>query len=106
MITSKIFEVSGGYGYDILIDGKLFIRQPHVPAIGGMVIMTRTQAENMAALVIDKLNDKRTVQENEELQTLLQKDTLTEQEKARAETLSNKENPTVTVAEAESIVNG
>lgn len=104
MITSKIFEVNGGYGYDILIDDKPVIRQPHAPAVSGMVLMTRLQAENMAALVVAKLNDKRTAEEETELQNLLSKDTLTEQEKARAETLSNKENPTLSISEVEGVI--
>lgn len=39
-VTVKVFSNEGdtklaGYGYDIYIDGKLYVHQPHIPAVAG-----------------------------------------------------------------------
>ncbi len=38
-VTVKVFSATengtAGYGYDILMDGKLYVHQPHIPAVAG-----------------------------------------------------------------------
>jgi hypothetical protein len=47
---------SEGYGYDIVVDGKLYIHQPHIPAVAGNRSF-KTDADAMKAgeLVADKV---------------------------------------------------
>lgn len=47
---------NGTFGYDILSDGKLLIHQPNIPGLpGNEGCKTKTDAEKLAALVMDKI---------------------------------------------------
>ena len=56
-ITHRIIDAPNGtYGYEILTDGKLFVRQTSIPGRPGVEgCRTRQQAENLAELVADKI---------------------------------------------------
>ena len=55
-LTYKVFKVKGGWGYDVIINGKVFIHQPFIPAVeGGFPFRTREDARKTAILVIEKL---------------------------------------------------
>lgn len=55
-IESKVYKVVNGWGYDILVDNKLLIRQESVPVIQTQrTFETKLQAEKTARLVIEKL---------------------------------------------------
>jgi len=60
-ISSRVFRSErGGWGYDILVDKKLFIRQESVPVYSGLTGFPKEeQAAQTAALVIRKLKDKK-----------------------------------------------
>lgn len=51
---------SSGWGYDILVDHKIFIHQEYIPAIAGKKeFLTREDAVKTASLVIEKLKRKK-----------------------------------------------
>lgn len=53
---SRVFKAAGGWGYDILVDDKLFIRQESIPVISGSKAFPRKEeAEKTAALIINKM---------------------------------------------------
>ncbi len=53
---SRVFEASGGWGYDILVDDKLFIHQESVPVISGSKAFPRKEeAQKTASLIINKM---------------------------------------------------
>lgn len=56
-ISHRIIDAPNGtYGYEILMDGKLFVRQTNIPGRPGVEgCPTRQQAEDLAALVVDKI---------------------------------------------------
>lgn len=55
-ITSEVHKVVNGWGYDILVDNKLLIRQESIPVIAAQrPFATKDQAEKTARLVIQKL---------------------------------------------------
>jgi hypothetical protein len=64
-IESRIFKndtVAGsnltGFGYDILVDGKLYIHQPHIPSISGSTgFLSQDDAHKTADYVADKLRE-------------------------------------------------
>ena len=48
-----------GWGYDILMNGKAFVHQPHIPAVaGGKGFSTKEDALKTANFVIKKLEQK------------------------------------------------
>src|ERR1041385_919321 len=50
-----------GFGYDILVDGKLYIHQPHIPAVSGsMGFTTEEDARKTAEYVSEKLRSTNT----------------------------------------------
>ena len=57
--TITVFEsVFGGYGYDILVNEKLMIHQPNIPAINAnRGFPTRESARGVASLVVVKLKN-------------------------------------------------
>src|SRR5205085_10393751 len=59
-LTYKVIDAEGGgYGYDIFIDGKLFIHQPGIPGQPGITgFRKKSDSEKVAALVIKKLKSK------------------------------------------------
>lgn len=56
-ITHRVIDAPNGtYGYEILVDGKLFVRQTTVPGRSGVEgCPARQQAEALAALVESKM---------------------------------------------------
>ncbi len=56
-ITIKVFEIdTGGYGYDILINGKVYIHQDIIPAVGGyFTFSSYDKAYKTARYVAQKL---------------------------------------------------
>ena len=56
--TYEVYESPyGGYGYRILIRGRIIINQPFVPCVGGMRgFDTREQAEAVASFIVNKAN--------------------------------------------------
>ena len=56
-ITHRIVDAPNGtYGYEILADGKLLVRQTNIPAQPGNTgCATKADAEKLAALVADKV---------------------------------------------------
>lgn len=42
----------GGFGYNILIDGKMYVHQPHIPAVAGNKGFTSLGAANRAAAFV------------------------------------------------------
>ena len=58
VVTKEVYEIDGGYGYKISIDDKLFINQPHAPAVSGFVKMTEGQANALADKVVQKINSQ------------------------------------------------
>ena len=55
----RIFENSDfSYGYDIIVNGTLYIHQPFIPAVQGRQgFKTKTEANSLALLVILKINN-------------------------------------------------
>jgi len=54
----SVYRVVNGWGYDILVNDKLLIRQESIPVIqDNRPFPTKIQAENTAALVIKKLEN-------------------------------------------------
>ncbi|MFQ5335382.1 MAG: DUF4907 domain-containing protein [Flavobacteriales bacterium] len=57
--ATPIHSDSLGWGYEIFVDGKLYIHQPHVPAIQGRQgFATEADAMKAASLVMDKIRHK------------------------------------------------
>ena len=55
-ITSKVFVSLSGWGYDILVNDTLFIRQESVPVLAGKRgFPKKEQAEQAAQLIINKM---------------------------------------------------
>ena len=55
-ITAKVFQGLNGWGYDILVNDKLFIHQESVPAQQGKAgFPEKKQAEHTARLIINKM---------------------------------------------------
>lgn len=55
-ITSEVHKVVNGWGYDILVDDKILIRQESIPVLQQQqAFATPIQAEKTARLVIQKL---------------------------------------------------
>ncbi|UCG28256.1 MAG: DUF4907 domain-containing protein [Bacteroidales bacterium] len=50
------FQVGEGWGYDIFIDGKVYIHQPMIPAVQGISeFETEAKARKTAEFVVDKI---------------------------------------------------
>ncbi len=60
-ITIQTFandSVLGGFGYDLLVDGKIMVHQPNIPAVmGNRGFVTEADAQKTAALVKHKLQN-------------------------------------------------
>jgi gentisate 1,2-dioxygenase len=53
---SRVYVVNGGWGYDILVDKKLFIRQESIPVLPTLQpFKTKEEAEQVAKLVMQKI---------------------------------------------------
>jgi hypothetical protein len=47
-----------GFGYDVSVNGKLFVHQPNIPAMAGnRGFPTEQSAQRVASLVIQKIKD-------------------------------------------------
>jgi len=58
-IEAKALYIGNGWGYEILIDKKLYITQRNIPAIPGKkVFTTESQAMLVANLAISKMKKK------------------------------------------------
>lgn len=56
-VRYEIFKQDSGWGYDIYMDDKLYIHQPHIPAISGVqVFSSEADAQSIAGLVVKKIN--------------------------------------------------
>ena len=58
-LNAEIFknENSDGYGYNIFMDGKLYVHQPNIPALqGNRGFASEEQARRVSSLVIEKIN--------------------------------------------------
>jgi hypothetical protein len=57
MLTHRIIDAPNGtYGYEVFMDGKLFVRQTSLPGRPGVEgCPTRQQAEDLASLVANKI---------------------------------------------------
>jgi len=56
-LRAQTFEQNGGWGYRIVQDTTAFIEQQGIPGIPGRVpFKTKVEAESVASLVIEKLN--------------------------------------------------
>ncbi|GLB54196.1 hypothetical protein NBRC110019_32370 [Neptunitalea chrysea] len=57
-VTIETFEVEGGWGYDIFIDGKRTVHQTFVPALAGnQPFTTKENATKVAELVKKKIEN-------------------------------------------------
>lgn len=57
--TTLPFKTNGGWGYEIYLDGKRYIRQPFIPAVAGNVpFATKEDAQKVAALIVKKMSVK------------------------------------------------
>jgi hypothetical protein len=58
-ITIKIIpSVDKTFGYDIFLDGKLLVHQPHIPALpGNKGFTTRERAQKVAEFVVKKIKN-------------------------------------------------
>ena len=55
-ISAKIFQGLNGWGYDILVNDKLFIHQESIPAVHGKTgFPEKKQAEQTVRLIINKM---------------------------------------------------
>ncbi len=55
-IRYKVYQVDSGWGYDILVNSKVFIHQPFIPGVQGrFVFQTSSDASKTALLIIHKL---------------------------------------------------
>ena len=60
LVESAAFEIPGGWGYNILVDHKIFIHQEIIPAIeGNKVFASKDDAEKISGLIVQKITSKR-----------------------------------------------
>jgi hypothetical protein len=56
----KTFTIQQGWGYDILVNNKIFIHQEIIPAIQGKkYFVSKKQAESVGELVVSKMKQGR-----------------------------------------------
>ena len=56
VIEAVAYSTGNGWGYTICINGKLFIKQPYIPAIEGVKgFTTKEDAEKTAQYIVKKL---------------------------------------------------
>lgn len=59
-ISIKVYKntESSGYGYDIIMDGRLYIHQPNIPALPGNAgFSNKEDAQSVAELVVTKIRN-------------------------------------------------
>lgn len=60
LVESATFQVSGGWGYNILVDHKIFIHQETIPAVAGnKIFVTKEDAEKTSEFIIQKITNKK-----------------------------------------------
>lgn len=58
LVTLDNGKTDRGWGYDVLVDGKVYVHQPHIPAIqGNYSFRSSEDAKKIATLVIYKLKN-------------------------------------------------
>ncbi len=58
-INYTVFEVNDGWGYDIMINNKIFIHQDVIPSINiSRSFLSKEDAEKVASLVVEKMKQK------------------------------------------------
>lgn len=58
-VDASIFKTDKGWGYSILVDNKLFIRQDIIPAVeGNQGFATKDDATKVARFVLKKMDNK------------------------------------------------
>jgi hypothetical protein len=56
---SKTFQIENGWGYDILINDKIYIHQENIPAVKGkQFFQSKSEAGKTATLVVEKLKKR------------------------------------------------
>jgi Domain of unknown function (DUF4907) len=59
-VDTSTFPVKGGWGYNILVDNKIFIHQEFIPSISGYeAFRTRQDAEKIAEYQTQKMLQKK-----------------------------------------------
>lgn len=57
-ITVNTFEEGSGFGYDVLIDGNIYVHQPNIPAVGGNKgFKTEADARATGNLAVQKIRE-------------------------------------------------
>ncbi|HEY5408115.1 MAG TPA: DUF4907 domain-containing protein [Ginsengibacter sp.] len=60
LVESATFGVAGGWGYNILVDHKIFIHQDIIPAVqGNRAFASKEDAEKTSRLIIQKITSKK-----------------------------------------------
>jgi hypothetical protein len=60
LVESSTFLVPGGWGYNILVDHKIFIHQQTIPSVAGnKIFVTKEDAEKTSSLIIQKITNKK-----------------------------------------------
>lgn len=58
-VNANVFKTDKGWGYSIMIDNKLFIRQDIIPVVeGNQGFATKEDATKVAELVLTKMKNK------------------------------------------------
>lgn len=55
MYTYEIYNVDGGYAFNIMCDGNVIITQEYLPDAEGYVAMTENQATHNAKTIINRI---------------------------------------------------
>src|SRR5664279_905574 len=59
LVESATFEVPGGWGYNIMVDHKIFIHQQIIPAVqGNRAFASKIDAEKTSNLIVHKITSK------------------------------------------------
>lgn len=71
-VNASVFKTDKGWGYSIIVDNKLFIRQDIIPVIeGNQGFATKEDATKVAELVLNKMKNKeKPIVKREDLQQL------------------------------------
>lgn len=55
MYTYELFEIENGYGFNILCDGSIIIKQEYMPDVDGYIIMTFDEAKEFANILLARI---------------------------------------------------
>lgn len=59
LVESATFEVPGGWGYNILVDHRIFIHQQIIPAVeGNKAFASKIDAEKTSNLIVHKITNR------------------------------------------------